>query len=144
VSKVSKEYIKRVLKEIQDALDELKSITKFSESDFMSSRTLRFSARFSIIQIVEAASDLGIAILEKDFSETAESYREVFSKLALKGVIKSETAEEMEKIASLRNMIIHRYWRIDDRKIYRDAISGGICAIERFMEEVREYVSKDC
>ncbi|RLF00798.1 MAG: DUF86 domain-containing protein [Thermoprotei archaeon] len=108
-----------MFKDIQDALDELKAITRFSESDFLSNRTLRFSARFSVIQIVEAVSDLGIAILEKDFSETAESYREVFTKLALKGVIKSETAEELEKMSSLRNMIIHRYWGVDDRKIYQ-------------------------
>ncbi len=96
-----------------------------------------------MILIVEAASDLGIAILRHYFGDVAESYREVFLKLGEKGVISFKTAEGMASLASLRNMIVHRYWDIDDARIYRETKEGGIDIIERFVVEVERYVSED-
>lgn len=43
--------------------------------------------------IVEALANLSVSILEKDFNEDVESYREVFLKLASHGVISFETSE---------------------------------------------------
>jgi len=39
-------------------------------------------------------------------------------------------------------MIVHRYWRIDDTRIYREARGGGIDVIRRFIAEVQKYVSE--
>ncbi len=83
-------------------------------------------------------------ILEKKFGVTVESYRDVFRKLVLHGVIDPDTGKAMEEAASLRNMIVHRYWQIDDERIYREAKGNNMAAIESFVSEVRNYVSKDC
>ena len=124
-------------------LDELKELINLNEKEFMSNRTFRYSARYSIIQIVEAMSDLGIHILERKFNEKVESYREIFEKLMLRGVINPRTYEGIQGLVSLRNIIVHRYWRVDDLRIYRIAKENGIRRIENFLREVMEYASKD-
>lgn len=86
------------------------------ESSFLANRTARFSARYSIVQIVEAAADIGLYILELK-GETARSYREIFEKLARYGVISATTSEAMMRMSSLRNMVVHRYWEVDDLRI---------------------------
>ena len=69
---------------MREALDELSKIVgSMSIDDFMRDREARFAARYSIILIVEAAADIGVAIL-RELGEEAESYREVFTKLAKK------------------------------------------------------------
>jgi uncharacterized protein YutE (UPF0331/DUF86 family) len=47
----------------------------------------RYSLRYSVVVVFEALADLSVAILEKDFSEDVESYREAFLKLTNHGVI---------------------------------------------------------
>ena len=59
------------------------------------------------------------------------------------GVISFRVAEGMASLASLCNMIVYRYWGVDDARIYREAKGGGIDTVEEFIREVREYVSKD-
>jgi len=140
MTRVDREIINKLLSEARDALDEIRNIVSMDLNDFMRSRTARFSLRYSIIMLVEALVDLAIAILEKDFGESIETYREAFVKLAEKGVIDIETMQIMIALVSLRNMIVHRYWAVDDVKIYRDAKEGGVRAVESFLAEVLRYV----
>ncbi len=141
--RVDKEYFENVMQELREGLEEVKKLITVGLEEFMRNRSLRFAMRYSVVLIVEAAADLGIAILKQYFGEGAKSYREVFLKLAEKGVISFEVAEGMASLASLRNMIVHRYWSIDDARIYREAKSGGVDVIKKFIKEVGEYVSKD-
>ncbi len=46
----------------------------------------------------------------------------------------------MVKLVGLRNIIVHRYWVVDDLKIYKSAKNSGIGNIEKFIEEVSRYV----
>ncbi|MCY0868392.1 MAG: DUF86 domain-containing protein [Desulfurococcus sp.] len=140
---VDREFVEKTIREIEEGLSEIRSSVALDMESFMRDKSRRFTARYSIILIVEAAADLGIAILRQCFNEKAESYREVFVKLAEKGVLSYNTARGMSLLASLRNMIVHRYWGIDDARIYSEAKSSGIKAVESFIREVEEYVSKD-
>ncbi|ABN70652.1 protein of unknown function DUF86 [Staphylothermus marinus F1] len=99
--------------------------------------------RYSIVLIIESSADLGLYLLRKCFGEEARTYRDVFEKLLRNNVISSETAKGMKSLAFLRNMVVHRYWNVDDEKIYLEAKSNGIQIIEKFIEEVRSHVSKD-
>jgi uncharacterized protein YutE (UPF0331/DUF86 family) len=46
----------------------------------------------------------------------------------------------MAKLASLRNQIVHRYWTIDDLRIYKEAKENGLGTIESFIKEMTDYV----
>nr|WP_245534193.1 HepT-like ribonuclease domain-containing protein [Thermofilum pendens] len=69
-----------------------------------------------------------------------ESYAEAFLKLGEKGVVSMETAMKMAKLASLRNIIVHRYWAIDDARILNEAKGSGTKAVREFIDEVLRYV----
>ncbi len=130
--------LRQRISEIEEALDELEKLLSMDEGSFLRNRTARFSARYSIVQIVEAAADLGIYILERRFNELSESYRDVFRKLSLHGIISPNTAESMSRLAALRNMVVHRYWDIDDSRLYREAKSCGLESVRRFIKEVMD------
>jgi uncharacterized protein YutE (UPF0331/DUF86 family) len=48
----------------------------------------------------------------------------------------------MAALAMLRNLIVHRYWLVNDSRIYREAKASGMRLISKFVEEVREYVER--
>lgn len=143
MARIDQEYVEKIVNEILEGLDEIKNTITLGIEDFIRNKSKRFSMRYSIILVVEVAADLGVAVLRQCFNDKAESYREVFSKLAEKGVISYSTAKGMVSLASLRDMIVHRYWSVDDARIYREAKSNGVRTIELFIKEVRDYVSKD-
>ncbi len=143
MTKIDREYVDSILSEIEEGLEEVRSITSLSLENFIKDRSRRFSMRYSVVLIVEAAADLGLMILRAYFNDEARSYREVFLKLAERGVIGFNTASGMASLASLRNMIVHRYWSIDDVRIYREAKGSGLRVVEDFIKEVKGYVSKD-
>lgn len=140
MTKVDREIVARIVGEAREALEEARSIASMGIDDFMRSRRARFSLRYSIVMLVESLADLAVAILEKDFDESPESFREAFIKLAVVGVIGASTAQSMVRLVSLRNIIVHRYWIVDDFKIYNSAERDGIKNIEKFIEEVINYV----
>jgi len=140
-----REIVMRYLSELREAIDEMHTCISITEEEFLRSRTHRYSLRYSVIQAVEAAANIGIVILEKKFSVTPDTYKDTFQKMAEKGVISPLTAESMEKLAALRNMLVHRYWIVSDARIYKEAKGSGIASLEKFVEEVDNYVSsKDC
>ncbi len=125
MTKVDRSVFEKLVSEARKAIDEMRSLTSMSLDDFIRSRTARFSLRYSVVMAVEALADLAVAILEKDFNERVETYREAFVKLAEKGVISAETARSLTKLVGLRNLVVHRYWVVDDLRVYEEARSGG-------------------
>ena len=143
MTRVPKAVVQRYLRDVTEALEVVKGLTSRRLEELLRDRYLCYSLRYAVVVMVEASADLALAIIEKDFGETAESYREAFLKLAEHGVISGETANAMVKLVALRNLVVHRYWVIDDARIYGEAKRGGVAAVERFLDEVMAYVEAE-
>jgi len=133
-------FFQKLVREVAEAIEEVREIVSLDVDSFLNDRRPRFSLRYSVVLIVEYLADISVAILEKDFNEVVESYRDAIMKLRDKRVLGSRVAESIARLVSLRNLIVHRYWAVDDLKIYESAKSSGVENIERFIEEVSRYV----
>ncbi len=69
-------------------------------------------------------------------------YTTVFRKLVETGVLSPKTGLNMEKLVRLRNLIIHRYWEVDDIRIYREFKEKDRFIIKKFIEEVEDFASR--
>ncbi len=140
MTKIDKNVFQKLVREVAEAIEEVREIVSLDVDSFLNDRRSRFSLRYSVVLIVEYLADIAVAILEKDFNEVVESYRDAIMKLRDKRVLGSRVAEFIARLVSLRNLIVHRYWAVDDLKIYESAKSNGVENIERFIEEVSRYV----
>jgi len=140
LTKIDKNVFQKLVREVAEAIEEVREIVSLDVDSFLNDRRSRFSLRYSVVLIVEYLADIAVAILEKDFNEVVESYRDAIMKLRDKRVLGSRVAESIARLVSLRNLIVHRYWVVDDLKIYESAKSNGVENIERFVEEVSRYV----
>jgi len=139
---VDRDFINRRIDEVSEALRYIEKLLQENESRFISDYKSRFTLRHLILTIVESAASIAMHILAEDFDEKVESYSEAFEKLSYHGVISSEIAYEMISLARLRNLIVHRYWIVNDIRIYRESKDSGISVIKEFIEEVRDYVRR--
>ncbi len=70
-----------------------------------------------------------IAILGGD---APTAYAECFEKLAAHGVIDSALAERLKAMARFRNLLLHRYWEVDDRRVLTIA-RNDLSDLEQFV-----------
>ncbi|RLF22334.1 MAG: hypothetical protein DRN15_09235 [Thermoprotei archaeon] len=141
--KMSNARITRLLAEIKRSLEVARSITDMVYDDFMRDIRNRYTLRLAIVEIVEASVSLGLYILREFLNiKVVEGYSQVFRRLVEHGVISARIGEEMERLVRLRNLIIHRYWEVDDSRIYKEARGSGLKIVEDFIKEVSDYVSR--
>lgn len=131
----------RLLQEIEDSLKVAERILSLDLDEFISDARNRYTLRLCIIEIVEAAVAIGLHILREQFREEAEGIVQTFRKLVERGVVSVDVGEDMMKLTKLRNLIVHRYWEVDDVRLYREVKEEGVKLIRRFIGEVKGYVS---
>jgi len=133
--------VRELLSEIEEALGLLDELFSRPREEFLSSWRDRFAARYLLMELVEACSSLGVHLLEALRNRVPSSYAQVFNMMAEEGLISWRVAEGMRKLAGLRNLLVHRYWEVDDGRIYDEARAGGLELIREFMREVRAYLA---
>ncbi len=133
----TRDVIRRLISEIEEALEVIKDKVRMealSPSD-------KFALRYAIIQIVEAlaviATKLGASM---DYPITGYSDAILF--LMREGIIDRNTGEKLVRLARLRNILVHRYWEVDDIRIIREAQNNGIESIRRAIDDIRKLISE--
>jgi uncharacterized protein YutE (UPF0331/DUF86 family) len=74
--------------------------------------------RYLVIQLVEAAASICMHLLAEEYDEKAESYPGCFARMWELGLIPQDLAAKLASAARLRNLLVDRYWALDDEKIY--------------------------
>lgn len=77
----------------------------------------RMAMRYLVIQLVEAAASVSVHLLSGLFDERVEGYADCFRRLGARQMITEGLAERLASAARLRNLLVHRYWEIDDRRV---------------------------
>ena len=134
--------IERLLMEMEEAFDIISSSLSVGEESFLSDIKSIYAVRYAIVKIVETASLMGAHILEIQYGIAAETYSDIFEQLGRRGVISPDISDGFRRLVGLRNLIVRRYWVIDDSRIYREATGNGLKIIREFIERIRRYVKE--
>jgi len=139
---MDKELIQRLLSEAHNNVDMVEKIVNMNIEDFLSDFRNILSLRHLIVQLAEILCDICLHIAIRDFGQKPETYTDCIDILKLKRVISEDTARAMKNLVRLRNRIVHRYWTIDDSRLYNETKNIGLSAYKKFLREVEEYVGK--
>ena len=56
--------------------------------------------------------------------------------LGERGIIPRDLATAMRRFAGLGNLLVHRYWEVDDARLYRELKEEGLKTLRRFLRYV--------
>jgi uncharacterized protein YutE (UPF0331/DUF86 family) len=88
-----------------------------------------------LIQLVQDAADLCNHLAVRLLSEPPENYPECFELLHEAQILDETLAENLRKMARFRNLIVHRYWDVDDRRVLEIARTC-LSDLEAFLEAI--------
>lgn len=66
----------------------------------------------------------------------------MFKVLKEEGVIRKELATKLEDMARFRNLIVHRYGEIDNRRVL-EIIKHNLKDIKEFEKEIEKFIKRE-
>lgn len=134
---VNEELVEARFREINDAVQLLRELVAKGFPSLSVHEKL--SMRYLIIQAVEASSSICLHILYSVYNERAEGFPQCFSRLGQKGVIPVDLASRLSSSARLRNLLVHRYWAIDDERVF-ESVERDLGDFGAFIVHMRRFL----
>lgn len=120
----------------------LGEIKRLSLEQFLESYRDIQAAKYSLLEIVEACIDIANYIISVRGFRRAEEYSEMFKVLKEEGVIGKGLATKLEDMARFRNLLVHRYGEVDNRRVL-EIIKYNLKDIEEFEREIGDFVKRE-
>ncbi len=79
---------------------------------------------------VQICIDLGTQLLMEGSARAPDSYAGVFQSMGATGILPVDLADRLSEAAKQRNLLVHLYMEIDDRKVF--ASLGSLDDLRRF------------
>lgn len=133
------EKVKALEKDLLDTSSGIKSIIAMKEDSFLKDQKNIYSLRYLLIEAVEAMANICNHILARITGQVPKGYPDCFEKLSDAKIITKELADRLKKVASLRNIIIHKYWEIDDSKVFKYT-KENVGDLEEFLREINRFI----
>ena len=139
MTKLNIELIYNLLEDLRTGIHELENAIKTPYDELSSME--KFGIRYIVISLVESSSSICMHLLHNLFGIYPKGYPSCFILLAEKGIIPKDLGESLARAARLRNILVHKYWEVDDNKVYL-SVKKGILDFKRFVELIAEAVKK--
>jgi uncharacterized protein YutE (UPF0331/DUF86 family) len=123
-----------------DALRRLQELGTITESEFLSDFRSTESAKYLFIVVTEAAIDLCNHIVSRQGGRAPESYADCFAVLVDLGLISDELSLRLRQMTRFRNLLVHLYWRVDNRRVY-ELIHTSLGDVEAYIRAVLDWMS---
>lgn len=133
-----------VINAMIDLIDEnIRLIEKLRSQSFESfSNNFRDiqAAKHSLQEAIEACLDIGSHIIAEKGFRRPEDYKDIYKVLEEEGVIDSVLSAKLQEMAQFRNLLVHRYGKIDTKRIFI-IMSEDINDVKDFVKIILKYIN---
>lgn len=136
-----KDRIEKKLTEIVDATDFVSENLPEEFEDFGSSRVLKNALYKEIEFVIQNIIDICFIINSDLRLGIPEVEDDVFRHLKQRNIFSKKAIGIIEEMKSFRNILVHKYGEIDDKKAF-DNIKEGIKDFEEIIREIEEFLKE--
>lgn len=127
---------------LRGALSELSEFATMSVEHFVQDRRAVNGAKYLLIVATEAALDICNHLVSRRGGRSPADYADCIGILGEMGAIDPDLRGRLVKMARFRNLIVHLYWRVDDREVHR-VIREDLTDLDRYLSAVGTYLGSD-
>lgn len=109
--------IKDKLFRLNENIRFIDDVLKKSDKDILSDKPLYYGLQHLLQISIEIIIDVGSHILAEEFSVNPKTYADVIMALGDKNIIDKNFAKEQAEMAKFRNMLVHNYDNLDEKKV---------------------------
>src|SRR3989338_2044943 len=128
-------------KEIREALSSIRDLAKLPDEEFFSDAKNIAALKYYLIVALEAAGSVCIHVCARKLNKAVTEYPDCFETLRASKVFPKELGDELVNMARFRNLLVHQYWKVDDRKVLQYA-REDIGVLEQYLEAIGKFVQE--
>ena len=143
--KLDNERLEKYLDEIAAETIDIENIISQKDKNtinLMQDPHILKSLKYSTIVIAEAIASTLQHILSKKHNVVIDGYMAAFSESKEHKVIPTEILTKLQPFIRFRNMLVHQYWRVDD-KVFMENLKNGLNDFRGFVNQVRKIIYKE-
>jgi len=137
VGSVDLDLVKKLLADIEGAVSVI--LEDCSKPYEALTRAERSEVRYHIVVLVEALIALIYHIARRLYGLEPRTPLQTLRMLADRGLVSPVELEDLVRLIRLRNLVVHRYWIVEDRVIY-ESVKRDFTSVRSFIKRVRDVL----
>jgi uncharacterized protein YutE (UPF0331/DUF86 family) len=142
VSEVNLDRLRELAGHLRNACRQLQEFGKQDAHAFLADPNLVNSAKYLLIVASEAALDICNHLAAKKGGRSPEDYADCMAILGEIGVLEPDLKVRMCKMARFRNLLVHLYWKVDDREVFR-VIRDNLQDFDSYLHAIGQYLKAE-
>jgi uncharacterized protein YutE (UPF0331/DUF86 family) len=135
VKRVNAELIRTKATAIRRNIERITRLASLPDEQFWSDERNIETVKLWLIELVQDAADLCNHLAARLAHQVPLSYPECFEMLGDEGILEKSLADSLRAMARFRNLLVHRYWDVDDQRVLQIARTQ-LGDLEQFLEAV--------
>ena len=138
---LDKERILSKISELKGYLEKLKSIVPTTFEEYKESEIKRRACERLLQVSIECVLDICDILFSNLKLGVPSSEENIIEKLREAKVISEEASKKLKRMKGMRNILVHRYPYVDDKKVF-EALREELNDFYIFIEEVLNYLER--
>ncbi len=135
-------FIEDSLAALEENLSFLVTLGSLPEAEFKRSKQSTYSAAYALMICIESVSGIASHLLASLSTSSPTGMAHSFELLFREGILTSSSlAKELAKMSRFRNLIVHRYWKVDYGQVY-EILTGHLQDFRDFAVEIERYLDE--
>ncbi len=126
---------------LRQNLDKIQRLVALPDEQFWGNELHLDSVKLHLIQAIEDAASICTHLIARLGGVAPSAYAECCASLHQRGILDASLAGRLQAMARFRNLLVHRYWQVDDRQVLRIAREEVTDLLE-FLRQVGEYLGE--
>jgi uncharacterized protein YutE (UPF0331/DUF86 family) len=135
VKRVNADLIRTKATAIRRNIERITRLASLPDEQFWSDERNIETVKLWLIELVQDAADLCNHLAARLAHQVPLSYPECFEVLGDEGILEKSLADSLRAMARFRNLLVHRYWDVDDQRVLQIARTQ-LGDLEQFLEAV--------
>jgi uncharacterized protein YutE (UPF0331/DUF86 family) len=124
---------------IRGYVRDLRDLARISEEAFLGNRERQYAVLHALQLVIEATVDIATHISAADDLGVPGSYAEAFDLLEKAGIVDGPLADDLRRMARIRNRIVHLYAQVDLPTVYR-LLQERLADFDRYLIAIERYL----
>lgn len=126
---------------MEEALANLRRYQGLSLKEFSKDLSYIWIVTKGLEILIQNLLDIGAHILASEIKNDWDDYSEIIIKLGQYEIIPEDFSKQIQGMAGLRNILVHEYLRVDEKKLY-DYLKDRLTDFTEFMGYIQQYLDK--
>jgi uncharacterized protein YutE (UPF0331/DUF86 family) len=115
---VERARLRNLLSRLAGRYEELAAYGRLALDEYLAARERVNASKYLLVTAIEDTLSIANHVIASEGLRGPSDYADAFRSLAEAGVIRRDLAQRLEAMARFRNLLVHVYTEVDDRRVH--------------------------